>query len=40
MSEILAADYDDLKYFDGIHRQIVNAEKAAANEMKGKKGKK
>lgn len=37
MSEIRAADYDDLKYFDGWHKAIERAEVAASqNKGKGK----
>jgi hypothetical protein len=38
MSEIRAADYDDLKYFYSIHKQIERGEINAANEF-SKKGK-
>jgi len=34
MSEIRAADYDDLKYFNGWHKAIERAEVAAANKAK------
>ena len=39
MSEIRAADYDDLKYFYGWHKSIERAEVKAAENGKNRKGK-
>ena len=35
MSEIRAADYDDLKYFSGWHKVISRTEKDEADKLKG-----
>ena len=39
MSEIRAADYDDLKYFDGWSKAITRGEKKAADNMNSGRGK-
>lgn len=38
MSEIRAADYDDLRYFDGWHKLMERAEIREAENAKGKRG--